>query len=127
MQITIVSSAALDAGLAALQEGRYPDAIAMLEAFCQDCVAHAQTSSRDYLRAQMHLVKVYDQQGQPDRAIALCRQLAHCANAPVQIWAQQHLRALTQSELLPVEQTGFNWRNFVAPWLSKLRQIGRQP
>ncbi|MCU0523889.1 MAG: hypothetical protein MUF72_03580 [Elainella sp. Prado103] len=126
LETTIVSSASLEAGLFALQEGRYSDAITTLEAFCQHCIANAQTNSRDYWRAQMHLVKVYNQQGHPDRSIALCQQLAHCTNAQVQIWAQQHLTAITQSELLPADRSWSDWGNFVMRRLGNLKQFWGQ-
>lgn len=102
MESSIVSSVSLDTGLAALHQGRYQEAIGSLEAFCHDCAVQAKTASHDYLRAQMHLVKVYEQQGHPDRAIALCHQLSKCSNAQVQIWAQQYLRNITKAEPLPL-------------------------
>lgn len=95
MEISIVPPASLESGLAALQQEQYQTAISVLEAFCHDCAASAQPNSRDHLRAQMHLVKTYAQVGQAERAELLCQQLTTCANAQVQIWAQQQLRAAT--------------------------------
>ncbi len=119
MESSIVSSVSLDTGLAALHQGRYQEAIGTLEAFCHDCAVQAKTASREYLRAQMHLVKVYEQQGHPDRAIALCHQLSSCSNAQVQIWAQQYLKNITQSEFIPLSQDSFPG----AALLRKLKQL----
>lgn len=101
METPIVSSASLESGLAALEQGQYQAAIGSLEAFCHDYAVSDQTASRDYLRAQMHLIKIYEQIGQTKRAEILCHQLAVCANAQVQIWAQQRLKAM--HDALPVE------------------------
>lgn len=90
VESSIVSSASIEAGLAALRQGQLPEAIGILEAFCHDCAIHGQTSSRDYLRAQMHLVKIYEQQGHAERVAVLCQQLANCSNAQVKIWVRQY-------------------------------------
>lgn len=92
------SSNLLASGLLALQQQQYQEAIGILEAFCHDCAAQAQLNSRDYLRAQMHLVTTYDQQGQPERALALCRNLAQSNNAQVKIWAEQKLKSIDPSQ-----------------------------
>lgn len=119
MESSIVSSVSLDTGLAALSQGRYQEAIGNLEAFCHDCAIEAKTASREYLQAQMHLVKVYEQQGYPDRAISLCYKLSSCANAQVQIWAQQSLKNMTQAEPMPLTQPSLPGFTF----LRKLKQF----
>lgn len=94
MESSILPSVSLEAGLAAIQQERHQDAIGILEAFCHDCAAQAQWANRNYLQAQMHLVKTYAKNAQTERAIILCRRLAECNNAQVQIWAQQTLKTL---------------------------------
>jgi hypothetical protein len=115
---TIVSPAsALEAGLVAQHQGHYSEAIGILEAFCHDCAVTAQTASRDYLRAQMHLIKIYEQIGQVQRAVVLCHQLIACTNAQVQIWAQQHLEAMAKPKPAPAESNAVEQSIF-----SKLKQ-----
>ena len=96
MQTSTLSSTALETGIAAVEQQHYAIAIGLLEAFCHDCAVKAELDSRDYLRAQMHLIAVYEQQGQLDRAITFCRNLVNCPNAQVQIWANQKLTQLVQ-------------------------------
>lgn len=83
----------LETGIAALQQQQYQEAIGNLEAFCHDCATQSQLG-RDYLRAQMHLISTYEQQGQRDRALTLCQNLTQSTNAQVQIWAEQKLKSL---------------------------------
>lgn len=99
METSIVSSALLEAGLAALQQAQHDQAIGFLEAFCKDCAVNDQLTARDYLRAQMHLVEIYEQTGQGERAALLCYQLANCNNAQVQIWARQRLQSCSLANL----------------------------
>jgi hypothetical protein len=94
VESSILSSVSLEAGLAAIQQERHQDAISILEAFCHDCAANALWADRNYLQAQMHLVKTYARNAQIDRATVLCQRLATCENAQVQIWAQQTLKTL---------------------------------
>jgi len=96
VQTSTLSSTALETGIAALEQQHYAIAIGLLEAFCHDCAVKAELDSRDYFRAQMHLIAVYEQQGQLDRAITFCRNLLNCPNAQVQIWANQKLTHLMQ-------------------------------
>lgn len=100
METSIVSSASLAAGLAAVQQAQYQEAIGILEAFCHDCAVQAQVASREYLQARMHLVNTYEHYGQIDRAKALCSQLLTCSNAQVQIWAKQRLQTLDRLRAL---------------------------
>ena len=87
MSLTATSMAA---GLEALNQGQDQEAIQIFETFCQNAVPN----SREHLQAQMHLVKIYQNLGQNEQAIALCQQLLTCPNAQVQIWAQQTLKSL---------------------------------
>jgi tetratricopeptide (TPR) repeat protein len=84
------TATSLDAGLEALNQGRNQEAIQIFETSCQNAVLN----SREHLQAQMHLVKIYQNLGQKEQAIALCQQLLICPNAQVQIWTQQTLKGL---------------------------------
>jgi Zn-dependent protease with chaperone function len=88
------------AGAAAIQQQRYPDAVRSLEAFCQ---SHANTSSKDYFQAKVWLVKAYQSTGQLSQAIALCQQLIATAPPQLQAWAQKSLSALMQAEQLQAQ------------------------
>jgi hypothetical protein len=77
--------------------GQHSQAVGILEAFCHDCAVNDQLTSRDYLRAQMHLIEIYEQNGQSERALSLCHHLTNCSNAQVQIWAMQRLKSITQA------------------------------
>lgn len=112
--VSFASSVSLEAGVAAVYQERYQDAISILEAFCHDCAANAQCRDREYLQAQMHLVKTYAQTAQTERATILCQRLAACENAQVQIWAQRSLKTLGVEK----EPT-----NNVSPKLSAIKAI----
>lgn len=83
----------LKAGLEALKQGRYQDAIQQFEICCRGFVP----DSNEYLQAQMHLVQAYQKSGQVDRAIALCRHLTHSQNFQTKAWAEQALPSLEAS------------------------------
>lgn len=92
MPLTVLS---MEAGLEALNEGRAQDAIAFFEDFCQK----AEPGSRDYLQAQMHLVKTHQTLEQTEQAVALCQALTQCQNAQVQIWAVQAMKGLVKEQV----------------------------
>jgi hypothetical protein len=94
MTVTAISMAA---GLEACHQGRDPEAIEIFQSFCKQ----AEPGSREFLQAQMHLVKAYQRLEQTTEAIALCEELTICANAQVQIWAHQTLKELTAPEATP--------------------------
>ncbi len=81
----------LQAGTQALNERRYADAVRDLEQFCQH---YPHRGSRTYFQARMWLIKAYKKNGQDERAIALCQQLAACPIPAVQTWALQTLPRL---------------------------------
>jgi lipopolysaccharide biosynthesis regulator YciM len=87
-------STSMDAGLEALRQGQDREAIQIFETFCQNAVPE----SREHLQAQMHLVKTYQNLGENERAIGLCRELLECSNAQVQIWARQTMKGLGEVE-----------------------------
>ncbi|HEY9807551.1 MAG TPA: tetratricopeptide repeat protein, partial [Candidatus Obscuribacterales bacterium] len=81
-------SGALQAGIEALKQGRYSEAINLLETFCRNS---SLTESKEFLQAQMWLVKAYQRVEQPEKAIALCQQLSLHENPQVHTWAKQTL------------------------------------
>ena len=60
----------LQAGLDALNEGRYRDAVQMLKDFCQ---YYSQRGSKGYIQAQVGLVKASHRLGDTEQAIALAK------------------------------------------------------
>ncbi|MGK7874387.1 MAG: hypothetical protein AB4426_14060 [Xenococcaceae cyanobacterium] len=82
----------LEAGMEAGKKGRYQESIQLLEEFCQ---SSSDSNSKDYLKAQMWLVKAYQSNSQLSKAIALCQQLTNSENPQVQIWAQEKLQSLS--------------------------------
>lgn len=81
----------LQSGLDALQQRRYQEAIQSLEQFSRNCSDYR---SKDYLKAQMALVKAYQGAGEYHKAIALCQQLIINENPQVSSWAKQAREAL---------------------------------
>lgn len=96
------TATSMEAGLEALNQGQEQEAIQIFKTFCQNTVPH----SREHLQAQMHLVKIYQNLGQTEQAIALCQQLLNSPNAPVQIWTQQTLKGLRTTEFDKQEMEG---------------------
>ncbi|MGK7924117.1 MAG: M48 family metalloprotease [Spirulina sp.] len=81
----------LSDGLEALQQKRYAEAIQHLDRFL---ATSPPEDSREYYQAQTALVRAYHGNKQPQKAIALCRELAQSANPSLSIWGQQTLRTL---------------------------------
>lgn len=78
----------LTEGFTAYKERHYPKAIQYLEDYCQGCTDHYE---KDYIQAQMYLVKVYQENAQYSSAIALCEQMTNHTNPQVQAWANKTL------------------------------------
>ncbi|NES03097.1 MAG: M48 family metalloprotease [Okeania sp. SIO2F4] len=78
----------LKAGLLALKQKDYPQAIAHLEIIAQ------QESLKQKLKAQMGLVIAYEKTKQVDRAISLCRNLTKIYDSEIQSFAHRHLKEL---------------------------------
>jgi len=91
----------LQSGLQAIKQGKYPEAINFLEKFCHICEINSTTMLKEYLQAQMGLVKAYHSTGKHQEARRLCQQLAENKNSQVQAWAQQVLTSLPPSSLIP--------------------------
>ncbi|MEH2346928.1 MAG: molecular chaperone DnaJ [Nostoc sp.] len=80
-------------GIIACKEERYPKAIKYLEDYCQ---GSTDPNSKDYIQAQMWLIKVYKIVGQLERAIALCQLLTNHTHPQVQTWATKTLPILSK-------------------------------
>lgn len=85
----------LSTGLEALKQGRYQEAVELLSQFCQGC---ANPRSKEYVQAQMGLVKAYQGIGQIQRAITLCQQLASHSHPQVSSWANVALQQLATAK-----------------------------
>lgn len=81
----------LQSGLEAYQQGRYEEAVELLEQFCHDCI---EKSSPDFLTAQMWLVKAYQATGEKDKARVICNELIYNEKPEVRDWAQQARQVL---------------------------------
>lgn len=80
-------------GIAACQEKRYPKAIKYLEDYSQGC---HERDSKDYIQAQVWLIRAYQMGGQLQRAIALCQLLTTHVHPQVQTWANKTLPFLSK-------------------------------
>jgi Zn-dependent protease with chaperone function len=78
-------------GVAALKQQQPAEAIRLLTHFCD---LNTNSRSKALYQAQMYLVKAYQDNGEPDRALDLCRQMTTCGIPQVQAWAQARLLAL---------------------------------
>jgi len=85
----------LQAGVEALKQQRFPEAIQSLETFCD---SQPSAHTKDYLQAQMWLVKAYQGNGQLPEAIALCQQMLTSDHPKVQAWVQRVLPTLEASQ-----------------------------
>ncbi len=79
----------LEAGLAAIEEKHYSQAIALLQPLAE---AYAQRSVG--IRAQLALVVAYEHTGDVQTAIGLCRQLTQHSQEKVKTWASRRLETL---------------------------------
>lgn len=82
----------LQAGLDALKEGHYRDAVQILKDFSK---YYTEPGSKEYFQAQMALVKAYHYAEDTENAIAIAQELAKSKNSQVSNWAQQTLTSLT--------------------------------
>lgn len=86
----------LKAGIEAIKQKRYQEAISLLETFCLQSL---DDRSEDYLRARMWLVAAYQKTNQHQKAIVLSRQLSKSTNPKVSQWAKQTLETLNSSAI----------------------------
>ncbi len=84
----------LEAGLAAIKQGNYPQAIQHLERYL---VSQAGALEQpDSIKARMWLATVYLRSGRSKKAIAVCQHLLSSANGKVRDWASQTLEEIEQ-------------------------------
>lgn len=81
----------LQAAKQALLQHNYTEAIALLQAYCED---DPQPYSDNFQQAQMWLVSAYQRTGRTDRAIAVCQNLLELNHLPLQEWAKSTLNNL---------------------------------
>ncbi len=92
----------LQAGLDAAKEGRYQEAIPILEEYCRNC---AEQSSDEYCMVQMWLVRAYKATGTTEKALILCKQLMQSEHAKVSDWAGKMYQKLNESSSTEVNNT----------------------
>ncbi|MBD2200399.1 MULTISPECIES: zinc metalloprotease HtpX [Calothrix] len=88
----------LQSGLDAFNQGRYSEAVQILEQVCRNAVDQ---NSSDYLSAQMWLMKAYQGTGELEKAAVLHRKLLMSENSQVRSWAEQAGKSLTQPPATP--------------------------
>lgn len=93
--LPMLSSELFTEGVTAAKEKRYPKAIKYLEDYCQSCT---EKNSKNYIQAQIWLIKVYQMAGQSQRAIALCQMLTKHPNSQVNTWANKAINFLCKSQ-----------------------------
>lgn len=86
----------LQAGLDALKEKRYREAIQILKEFCQ---YYTEPGSKEYIQAQMGLAKAYDRTAQNDKAIAIAQTLTKSEYPEVRSWALKTLEFLISKQI----------------------------
>lgn len=90
---------ALQSGLEALKQKEYQEAIRLLENFCKICQVDSQASFKEFIQAQMGLIKAYSCIGDKQKAIQLCQKLANSKNSQVQEWSKKTLISLSTSHI----------------------------
>ena len=84
----------LQSGLDAFNQGRYSEAVQILEQVCRNTVDQ---NSSDYISAQMWLMKAYQGTGDIEKATILYRKLLMSDNPQVRSWAEQAGTSLPQT------------------------------
>jgi Zn-dependent protease with chaperone function len=90
---------ALQAGRESLQQGRFQEAIQLLEAYLAQSRQRGEAGASDSqaLEAQMNLVRAYHQLGETEKARALCLELLQHPDPQARGWAQKILPRLPQT------------------------------
>lgn len=88
----------LQAGIKAVRQGHYAEAIAPLIAFSQQCT---NPQSMDFLQAQRGLLKAYQATGQMDAARELCQRLLEIDDPALKALANKALATLASAEATP--------------------------
>ncbi|AUT01260.1 Zn-dependent protease with chaperone function [Nostoc sp. CENA543] len=94
------AKSSLEAGLVALKQGNYREAIAHLEP-----LASHQGNETAGLQARVGLVMAYARSGEVRKAIALCQTLTDSQNPKVQEWAKTALVHLTKKKRKKTDNT----------------------
>lgn len=90
----------LKAGKEAILRKHYTEAIAILTEYSQ---SSKNTSSQEYIQAQIWLVSAYKKTGRADKAIAICDQLTTSDDPQIQTWAQKSLITLKAALEAPAD------------------------
>ncbi|MGI2906893.1 M48 family metalloprotease [Tolypothrix sp. VBCCA 56010] len=88
----------LQSGLDAFKQGRYQEAIELLEEFSRN---NFDETSPGYLNAQMWLLKAYQATGKIEKACDLCQRLINSDNPEVRTWAEKAYPTLHQPAKTP--------------------------
>src|SRR4028118_2378015 len=111
----------LQAGLDALKQGRNRDAVQILKQFCQ---YYTQAGSKEYIQAQMGLVKAYHRNGETEKAIALAKDPTTQENPQVSGWAQQVLQTLTGNTMPQQTTSSTSEQPSPVPKAGRAAQVG---
>jgi Zn-dependent protease with chaperone function len=93
----------LQSGLDAFQQGRYQEAILILEQLCRNGL---EPNSADYFTAQMWLMKSYEAVGNIDQALVVWQKLILSENPQVRSWAET-ARPASRSQTAASEPKSF--------------------
>ncbi|MGK7945874.1 MAG: M48 family metalloprotease, partial [Microcystaceae cyanobacterium] len=85
----------LQAGLKALQEQHYSDAIALLSSYCQE---EADQGSPYYIQAQIALARAYRGHNKHEQALAICEKLQKHPKKEVKSWATGFMSMIKSQE-----------------------------
>ncbi|MCU0537271.1 MAG: hypothetical protein MUD14_25575 [Hydrococcus sp. Prado102] len=93
-------SDSLNDALSAIEQGRYTEAIEVLEMYEQ---LMYNPKSDHYVQVRQGLIEAYARTGNQKKAIWLCQQLVGHQNPDVQAWAKQKVESINKGELDPIE------------------------
>ncbi|NJK50789.1 tetratricopeptide repeat protein [Candidatus Gracilibacteria bacterium] len=91
-------SDSLNDALNAIEQGRYAEAIEVLEMYEQ---LMYNPKSEQYVQVRQGLIEAYYQTGNQKKAIWLCQQLVGHSNPEVQAWAKQKVESINKGESTP--------------------------
>ncbi|ACK64640.1 peptidase M48 Ste24p [Rippkaea orientalis PCC 8801] len=85
----------LNDGLKALKNQQYPEAVQLLEVYCQN---NSDRQSPFYIQAQIALARAYRGNGELNKSLALCQELTQNSNNEARQWAKSFLSLLATQE-----------------------------
>ncbi len=91
----------LRTGIAAVKQGHHAEGIKALESYCLN---PASPGCKDYVQAQMWLVRAYQDSGQTSKAVLLCRRMASNGDPQVRAWAEKVLGKLGADQAAPADE-----------------------